>query len=137
MPEVETLASDPTMTDPGWSNNPPGPAAEAPPAVEPLVMTSTPGWSNNPPGPTTPTPTEQTPTFPLPGWSNSGAAATGATAGSPGSYTPVGAIAPLSLSALTGVTASPATAWTVGQYVVTRDGQYAHWSSTAWVIGKA
>jgi len=100
------------------------------------VDMSVPGWSNAPPGPASPPPTEQTRLFPPPGFSNAGAAATGATAGIPGSYTPAGAIAPLSLP-MTGVTASPATAWTVGQYVVTRDGQYAHWSSTAWVTGKA
>jgi hypothetical protein len=111
MPEVAPMASDPTMANPGWSNNPAGPAS--------------------------PTPTEQTPLFPPAGFSNSGAAATGATAGTPGTYTPAGAIAPLSLSALTGVTASPPGAWTTGQYVVTRDGQYAHWSNAAWVNGKA
>jgi hypothetical protein len=63
--------------------------------------------------------------------------ATGATAGSPGSYTPAGATAPANLAGLTGVTASPATAWTVGQYVVTADLLGAHWSGTAWVAGKA
>lgn len=63
--------------------------------------------------------------------------ATGATAGAPGYYQPSGANVPANLAALTGVTASPTTAWTVGQYVVTADLLAAHWSGTAWVIGKA
>jgi len=108
------------------------------PHVAPLAVVdmSIPGWSNNPPGPASPMPTEQTRLFPPPGFSNAGPAATGATAGTPGSWTPAGSNPPLALP-ITGVTASPATAWTTGQYVVTDDGQYAHWSSTAWVIGKA
>jgi len=97
---------------------------------------SAPGWSNNPPGAASPTPTEQTRLFPLAGWSNTGPAATGATAGTPGSWTPAANNPPLALP-ITGVTASPATAWTTGQYVITDDGQYAHWSGTAWVAGKA
>lgn len=106
--------------------------------VQPLVVDmGTPGWSNNPPGPASPTPTETTRLFPLPGFSNAGPPATGATAGAPGSWTPANCNPPLTLSAITGVTAAPATAWTTGQYVVTDDGQYAHWSSTAWVGGKA
>src|SRR4030095_5294629 len=90
--------------------------------VELLADMSVPGWSNQPPGPAVPPPTEQTPTFPPAGFSNSGPAATGATAGTPGSWTPAGAQAPLTRAAATGVTASPATAWTSGQYVVNRDG---------------
>jgi hypothetical protein len=64
-------------------------------------------------------------------------AATGATAGIPGSFTPVGASAPGNLGAMTGITASPATAWTTGQYVVLGDLSNAHWSGTAWVSGIA
>jgi hypothetical protein len=64
-------------------------------------------------------------------------AATGATAGAPGFYTPQGATVPATLAALTGITASPATAWTVGQYVITADLLAAHWSGSAWVAGKA
>jgi hypothetical protein len=64
-------------------------------------------------------------------------AATSAVAGSPGYYTPSGANAPANLAALTGVTASPATAWTTGQYVITADLLAAHWSGSAWVAGKA
>jgi hypothetical protein len=63
--------------------------------------------------------------------------ATGATAGAPGFYTPSGAGVPANLAALTGVTASPATAWTVGQYVITADLLANHWSGSAWVAGKA
>jgi hypothetical protein len=63
--------------------------------------------------------------------------ATGATAGSPGYFTPSGATVPANLAALTGITASPATAWSVGQYVITADLLAAHWSGTAWVAGKA
>ena len=34
-----------------------------------------------------------------------------------------------------GLTASPTTAWTTGQYVLLRDGSMAHWAGTAWVAG--
>jgi hypothetical protein len=71
------------------------------------------------------------------GWSNNGPPATGATAGTPGTFTPAGADSPDKLAELTGVTAVPATAWTTGQYVLLGDGTFAHWSSTAWVAGKA
>jgi hypothetical protein len=63
--------------------------------------------------------------------------ATGATAGSPGYFTPSGATTPANLAALTGITASPATAWTTGQYVITADLLANHWSGSAWVAGKA
>lgn len=68
---------------------------------------------------------------------NGSVAATGATAGSPGYFTPSGATAPANLAALSGVTASPTTAWTTGQYVITADLLAAHWSGTAWATGKA
>jgi hypothetical protein len=65
-------------------------------------------------------------------------AATGATGiTSPGTFTPPGAMAPANLAAMSGVTASPATAWTTGQYVVLGDGSQAHWNGTAWVAGVA
>jgi hypothetical protein len=64
-------------------------------------------------------------------------AATGATSGAPGFYTPSGANVPANLAALTGVTATPATAWATGQYVITADLLAAHWSGSAWVAGKA
>jgi hypothetical protein len=64
-------------------------------------------------------------------------AATGAVAGAPGYYTPSGANVPANLAALSTVTASPATAWTTGQYVITADLLAAHWTGSAWAAGKA
>lgn len=66
-----------------------------------------------------------------------GIVATGATAGTPGTYTPAGADLPASISAMSGITASPTTAWTTGQYVLLDDGSQAHWNATAWVAGAA
>lgn len=64
---------------------------------------------------------------------------TGATAGAPGAFTPAGANLPDTLAALQAgsVTASPATAWTAGQYVVLGDSSHAHWTGTAWAAGNA
>ncbi|AKY03698.1 hypothetical protein AVT26_gp16 [Streptomyces phage Lannister] len=66
-------------------------------------------------------------------------AASGATAGTPGSFTPEGATPPANLTALQGssIVASPSTAWTVGQYVDLGDGSDAYWNGTAWVAGQA
>jgi hypothetical protein len=64
-------------------------------------------------------------------------AATGAQAGSPGYFTPSGATVPADLSALSGLSAAPATAWTPGQYVLTGDLTANHWSGSAWATGKA
>jgi len=69
-------------------------------------------------------------------------AATGATAGAPGSFTPAGTAPPASAAALIAgspvpITASPATAWTTGQRVVCADGSTAYWNGTAWVAGTA
>lgn len=66
-----------------------------------------------------------------------GSAATGATAGTPGTWTPSGSTPPADLAACTGLTASPATAWTTGQYVATGDSAHVHWDSAAWVTGAA
>jgi len=66
-----------------------------------------------------------------------GTAATGATAGTPGTYTPDGSYGPADLASATSVTASPTTAWTAGQYIVLEDGSDAYWDGTAWVAGKA
>jgi hypothetical protein len=63
--------------------------------------------------------------------------ATGATAGTPGFFTPSGASAPINLGAMTGIVASPATAWTTGQYVATGDAVHCHWNATTWVTGDA
>ena len=64
-------------------------------------------------------------------------AATGATAGTPGTWTPSGATAPADLAALSGVTASPATPWTTGQYMALGDSTHASWNGTGWVAGAA
>lgn len=66
--------------------------------------------------------------------------ATGATAGIPGTWTPPGCTPPASPAAMTGITASPATAWTTGQYVQTSTAGAAgqtHWTGTAWAAGAA
>lgn len=68
--------------------------------------------------------------------------ATGATAGSPGTWSPAGTTPPANAAGATaaGVTASPTTAWTTGQYVQGTTagvpGQM-HWSGTAWASGPA
>lgn len=63
--------------------------------------------------------------------------ATGATAGNPGTFTPVGSTVPYTAAALSSVTASPKTKWTVGQYVKTQDGVESYWTGTAWATGRA
>ena len=63
--------------------------------------------------------------------------ATGATAGTPGTYTPTGAANPASITGLNSVTATPTTAWTTGQYVQLGDATQAHWDGGAWVAGAA
>jgi len=63
--------------------------------------------------------------------------ATGATAGTPGQFTPAGAAAPADLAAMAGLTALPATAWTTGQHVITADTQHCHWDGAAWASGDA
>jgi len=68
------------------------------------------------------------------------AAATGATAGTPGAFTPSGAVVPANLAALQGaspaVVASPTTAWTTGESVNLGTGS-AHWDGSAYVAGLA
>ncbi|USH44935.1 major tail protein [Streptomyces phage GreenWeasel] len=66
-----------------------------------------------------------------------GAVATGATAGTPGSFTPAGSTAPYDLADLATVTASPATAWTTGQHVVLGDGSHAYWDGDSFEAGEA
>ena len=73
------------------------------------------------------------------------AVSTGATAGTPGTWTPAGSTPPSSVANLIAgtpgpVTASPGTAWTTGQYVQTGTagvGGQAYWNGTAWVGGVA
>ena len=52
-----------------------------------------------------------------------------------GTFTPAGATPPANFAALTTVTATPATAWTTGQFIQLADGTRAHWNATAWVVG--
>jgi hypothetical protein len=70
-----------------------------------------------------------------------GQTTTGATSGSPGTWTPSGSTPPANLAALTGaspaIVASPTTAWTTGQYVVLGDSSQAYWDSSSWVVGAA
>jgi hypothetical protein len=66
-----------------------------------------------------------------------GVVASGATAGTPGSFSPDGAVVPANLAGMASVIATPSTAWTTGQYVVLGDGSNAYWNGTAWAAGKA
>ena len=68
-----------------------------------------------------------------------GIVAAGATAGTPGDFTPADADAPRDLATLRSgaVTASPVTAWTAGQYVLLDDGTKAHWDADSWESGAA
>lgn len=61
--------------------------------------------------------------------------ATGATTGTPGTFTPTGAVAPANLAALSTVTATPTSAWLTDEYVELADSSTAHWSGSAWVTG--
>jgi len=64
--------------------------------------------------------------------------ATGATAGTPGAFTPSGSTAPASLAALQAAGAlGQTTAWTTGQHVVLGDASLAHWDGDSWAIGAA
>jgi hypothetical protein len=76
----------------------------------------------------------------LPNDGGGSTAATGATAGTPGTFTPGGSTPPANVAGMTGLTASPVTAWTTGQYVQTGTagaaGQ-AHWTGSAWTSGPA
>jgi hypothetical protein len=65
-------------------------------------------------------------------------AVTGATAGTPGSFTPEGATAPADLASLQAMGAlGQTTAWATGEYVVLGDASQAHWSGTAWAADAA
>jgi hypothetical protein len=72
-------------------------------------------------------------------------AATGATSGTPGTWTPSGATPPADVTSLIGgipntVVAAPTTAWTTGQYVQTATagtGGRAYWNGSAWTAGSA
>jgi hypothetical protein len=66
--------------------------------------------------------------------------ATGATAGTPGTWTPAGSIPPADTSNMSGITASPTTPWAPGEYVQTGTagvpGQ-THWNGASWSAGPA
>lgn len=68
-------------------------------------------------------------------------AATGATAGTPGTWTPAGAnVLPANAAGAGSVTASPTTAWVTSQYVQGSTSGVAGqmwWNGTAWAAGKA
>lgn len=65
--------------------------------------------------------------------------ATGATAGSPGTWTPSGTDIPFNLAEVIadGIVATPATAWTNGQHVLTGSGAAVHWDGLAWIAGNS
>jgi hypothetical protein len=67
--------------------------------------------------------------------------ATGATAGTPGTWTPANSAPPATFPSLTSanpaIVASPLTPWTTGENVVLGDGSKVHWSGTAWIAGVA
>jgi hypothetical protein len=77
------------------------------------------------------------PTFTEDGAVALGVPATEATAGSPAALTPANSYPPESIEDADTLTATPATAWTAGQYVRLRDGSTAHWDGTQWVAGVA
>jgi hypothetical protein len=106
--------------------------------VTPLA-TPPPGWSNAPAddGISSTEPPLPPIDMTVPGWSNNGPNATGALAGTPGTWTPAGSEAPDVFTAMDTVTATPATAWTTGQYVTLGDGSEANWAGTAWQSGRA
>lgn len=65
-------------------------------------------------------------------------AATGATAGTPGAFTPAGSTPPATGNpGMLTLVASPATAWTTGQYVEAGDGTDWYWDGEAWAEGVA
>jgi hypothetical protein len=67
-----------------------------------------------------------------------GQVATGATAGTPGAWTPAGASPPANFSQMTvSIVASPTTVWATGDYVVLGDNSHTYWDGTAWQVGQA
>jgi hypothetical protein len=70
-----------------------------------------------------------------------GPLATGATAGTPGEWTPTGAGPPDTFADLTSaappIDATPTTAWPQGNWVALGDGSFAHWDGTEWAVGTA
>ena len=63
---------------------------------------------------------------------------TGATGGSPGEFTPYGAIPPDDRDAAnlaTGLVKDPTGRWDVGDYVVTADDATCYWNGSTWILG--
>ena len=70
----------------------------------------------------------------------SGPEPTGATAQpapTPGLWTPADSYPAPTFADMTGIVATPLTAWTAGQYVLLGDGTKAHWTGAAWAAGPA
>lgn len=65
-----------------------------------------------------------------------GAAATGGNAGTPGTYSPVGATPVANAAGASGMTANPTTAWTSGQYMKGTSADF-YWNGSAWTAGRA
>lgn len=67
--------------------------------------------------------------------------ATGATAGTPGTWDPTNAAPPYTFADLQNadpaISATPTSAWTSGQHVVLGDGSHAHWDGSDWQAGDA
>jgi hypothetical protein len=63
--------------------------------------------------------------------------ATGAIAGSPGTWTPSGATPPADLAAMTGIAAAPSDVWTTGQHMILGDASHTYWNGAAWITGDA
>lgn len=61
---------------------------------------------------------------------------TGATAGTPGSWTPAGSVPPADLAAANAL-GYTGPAWTTGQFVILGDASEAHWNGSAFVAGRA
>ena len=67
----------------------------------------------------------------------------GIVAGTPGSYQPVGAIAPPTLAmlqywgTLPGGDFGNTAAWTTGEYIILGDASEAHWDGSLWMFGRA
>jgi hypothetical protein len=118
---IKTDRTTKAASDPGWSNSAPhdGISSTEPPPGERDMHA--PGWSNDPVVVEAPPPPP----------------ATGATAGTPGSWTPAGAAPPADFAALGAITATPLTAWTTGQHVVLGDASNAFWDGAAWAAGQA
>lgn len=65
-----------------------------------------------------------------------GTAATSATAGAPGAWTPANSYGMLNIAATPVIAPTPATAWaTAGQYIKFRDGSIGYWNGTTWIAG--